>query len=108
MSVQICFYAKKYFRKLVYLTSIYKKGSKKEYTNYPGISVTATIGRMYGRIIRERLEKVINIGEEQSGFTAGRTCVDNIFALRQLIEERKNLVFIHLKKAYDTIPTNIS
>lgn len=96
--------------KLAHLTSIHKKGSKKECKNYRGISVIATVGRLYGRILKERLEDNITIEEEQSGFTAGRSCVDNIFSIKQTIEKLKtrnreiHLIFIDLEKAYDTVP----
>jgi hypothetical protein len=35
--------------KLAYLTSIHKKGLKKDCKNYRGINVSATIGRLYRR-----------------------------------------------------------
>ena len=50
--------------------------------------------------------------EEQSGFRAGRSCIDNIFCLTQMIEKRKvpnrelRLLFIDLTKAYDSVPLN--
>lgn len=96
--------------KLGFLTPIHKKGPRDDCANYRGITVLATIGRLYGRIIRKRIEKEIDIGEEQSGFTAGRSCIDNMFTLKQLIEKRKlvnletHLIFIDLEKAFDTVP----
>jgi hypothetical protein len=57
--------------------------------NYRGISVSATIGRLYGRIIKGRLENEITIGEEQSGLTAGQSCVDNIFMIKEVIEKQR-------------------
>jgi len=98
--------------KIAHLTSIHKKGSKKECSNYRGISVTATVGRLYGRILKTRIENEVEFGEEQSGFTAGRSCTDNIFTLRQVLNKRKtrnletHLIFIDLEKAYDTVPIN--
>lgn len=92
------------------ITPIFKKGDKKCCESYRGISVTSSIGRLYGRIIKSRIEKEWSDLEEQSGFRAGRSCTDNIFCLRNLIEKRyaKNmethLVFIDLRKAYDTVP----
>jgi hypothetical protein len=56
------------------------------------------------------LENEITTGEEQSGFTAGRSCVDNIFMIKQVIEKQRtrnrdtHLIFIDLEKAYDTVP----
>ena len=50
--------------------------------------------------------------EEQSGFRVGRSCVDNIFCITQMIEKKKAtnrqlyLIFIDLTKAYDSVPLN--
>jgi hypothetical protein len=50
--------------------------------------------------------------EEQSGFRAGRSCIDNIFCLTQMIEKKRatnrdlHLLFIDLTKAYDSVPLN--
>lgn len=94
------------------LTSIFKKGDRRQCDNYRGISVIATMGRLYGRVLRDKLEQNIQgkIGEEQAGFTAGRSCIDHIYTIQQLLEKKKaknkpvHLAFIDLKKAYDTVP----
>ncbi|XP_060524515.1 uncharacterized protein LOC132700934 [Cylas formicarius] len=83
--------------------------------NYKGISVISSMGRLYGKLVKAKLEIEIKgkIGEEQTGFTAGRSCIDHIYSLQQMIEKKmaKNravhLAFIDLKKAYDTIPRGI-
>lgn len=98
--------------KEAYISSIHKKGNKLECSNYRGISVTSTMSRLYGRIIRDLIEQeyMNKEEEEQSGFRAGRTCTDNIFCLKQVIEKRSavsqetHLMFIDLQKAYDTVP----
>lgn len=95
---------------LAYISSIYKKGDKKVCGNYRGISVTSSIGRLYGRILKKRIEAEYQEIEEQNGFRAGRSCMDNIFTLQQIIEKRvarnlsTHIVFIDLEKAYDNIP----
>lgn len=60
--------------KVAYITSIHKKGSKKNPNNYRGISVTSTMSRLYGRILRDLIEEEYSSleEEEQSGFRAGR------------------------------------
>lgn len=98
--------------KVAYISSIYKKGDKKKCNNYRGISVTSTMSRLYGRILRDLIENDIkeNEEEEQSGFRAGRSCTDNIFCLKQIIEKRTarnietHITFVDLQKAYDTVP----
>lgn len=93
--------------------SIYKKGKKNVCENYRGITITSAIGRLYGRIIAKRIEKEIKTPEEQSGFTAGKSCTDNIFILQQLAEKKvmrgreAHLVFIDIKKAYDNVPLKL-
>lgn len=98
--------------KEAYISSIHKKGDKTNCNNYRGISVTSTMSRLYGRILRNLIEDDFrqNEEEEQSGFRAGRSCTDNVFCLKQIIEKRaaKNIethiTFVDLQKAYDTVP----
>ena len=48
--------------------------------------------------------------EEQAGFRAGRSTIDHLFCVTQLIEKRMavvqelDLVFVDLKKTYDSVP----
>jgi len=96
------------------VTSIHKKGDKRKCENFRGISVTSTFSRIYGRILAKLVElehKNMEM-EEQAGFRAGRSCIDNIFCIIQIIEKKKatnrelHLLFIGLTKAYDSIPLN--
>lgn len=98
--------------KVAYISSIHKKGNKRDCNNYRGISVTSTMSRLYGRILRDLIEDDFkdHEEEEQSGFRAGRSCNDNVFCLKQIIEKRAarnmetHLAFVDLHKAYDTVP----
>jgi len=60
--------------------------------------------------LRGRLELEMEAMEEQSGFCAGRSCIDNIFCLKQIIEKRISvgreihIVFVDLRKAFDSVP----
>lgn len=38
------------------ISSLFKKGSRTEYENYWRISVFSSIGRLYGRILKNRIE----------------------------------------------------
>ena len=48
--------------------------------------------------------------EEQAGFRAGRSTVDHVFCLKQLIEKKMSVdqplhsLFVDLEKAYDSVP----
>ena len=47
---------------------------------------------------------------EQNGFRPGRSCIDNIFTLKQLVEKRMergmdlHVTFLDLRKAFDSVP----
>ena len=53
--------------RVAYISSTHKKGSKKDCSNYRGISVTS----VYGKILRELIEEENKDEEEQSGFRTG-------------------------------------
>ncbi len=68
------------------IVPMYKgKGSRSECSSYSLLSVP---GKVYGKILTEtdgsNREKV---NEEQGGFRKGRGCVDQIFAMKRLVEE---------------------
>ena len=68
--------------------------------------------QFYGKIIKHFLEQEFSQieTEEQAGFRAGRSTVDHIFCLRQLVEKKMavnqplHLLFVDLEKAYDRLP----
>lgn len=101
--------------KISYLTTIFKKGDKTVCDNYRGIAVTNTLSRIYGRIIKTRMEKEYQDmeAEEQAGFRVGRSTIDHLFTITQVIEKKTaydqelHLLFVDLKKAYDSIPLNM-
>ena len=71
--------------KVAYISSIHKKGSKKDCSNYRGTSVTS---RLYGKILTDLIEKE-NKEEEQSECRTGRSWTDNIFCMKQFIEKKE-------------------
>jgi len=96
--------------KVAYISSIHNKGSKEDCSNYRGISVTRVMSRLYGKVLRDLIEEENKDEEEQSGFRTGRSCTDNIFCMKQIIEKRNatnqetHLLFVDLTKVYDSIP----
>ena len=94
------------------MTPLYKgKGKRDEYKNHRGISLLSIPGKVYGRVVIEKVMKVTEhkICEEQAGFRKGRGCVDQIFILRLVVEKflAKNkklyVAFMDLEKAYDKV-----
>jgi hypothetical protein len=54
--------------KVAYISSIHKKGSKRDCSNYRGISVTSVMNILYGKILRDLTEDENKDEEEQNGF----------------------------------------
>jgi hypothetical protein len=87
------------------------KGDKLKCENYRGISLLSNVGKVYGRVLIDRVVAVSEerLGEEQGGFRRGRGCVDQIFGLRQIIEKKLEkqkeafVAFLDLEKAYDRV-----
>ena len=97
---------------LAVIVPLYKgKGDVYECGNYRGISLLSVVGKVYGRVlinrIRDKTEGVIS--EVQSGFRRGRGCTDQTFAVREICEKylRKGkdvyFAFLDLEKAYDRV-----
>lgn len=89
-----------------------KKGDLRYCDNWRGISLLDVAGKVFARLIQQRLQTVAEevVPESQCGFRKERGCVDMIFAARQLIEkcyehdESLFILFIDLRKAYDSVP----
>ena len=90
---------------------IHKKGCRAECGNYRGISLLSVLGKVYVRIVSDRVKLLIDelVMDEQGGFRAGRGCIDQVFAVRQVIEKviKKDKVvyaaFVELQKGYDSV-----
>jgi hypothetical protein len=96
------------------LVSIFKnKGDVQSSTNYQGIKLMSHTMKSWKRIIEHCLRGVTNIIENQFGFMPGRSTMEAIFLIRQLMErcmEQKkglHIVFIDLDKAYDKVSRNV-
>ncbi|KAL3275471.1 hypothetical protein HHI36_020231 [Cryptolaemus montrouzieri] len=72
------------------ISPIYKKGSRSTCDNYRGIAFTSSISKIYGKILKIRIEKEYEDmeAEEQAGFRAGRSTVDHLFCITQMIEKK--------------------
>ena len=95
---------------------LYKgKGEVYDCKNSRGISLLSVVGKLYGRVLIERVRRLTEelVGEEQGGFRRGRGCVDQLFVLRQLNEKFMEMgkklywAFMDLEKAYDRVNRDV-
>ena len=97
------------------IVPIYKgKGSREMCGNYRGISLLSIPGKVYGRIVIERVREITEgrISLEQGGFRKGKGCIDQIFSVKMLAEKylakgkKLYAAFMDLEKAYDKVDWN--
>ncbi len=89
-----------------------KKGDLTSCDNWRGIALLDVVGKMVGKIIQTRLQHLgeNELPEEQCGFRKNRSCTDMSFVVRQITEKcyehrrKAYLVFVDLRKAYDSVP----
>ncbi len=95
---------------------LYKgKGNRGECNNYRRLSLLIVPGKIYGGILNERMTKITDesVGDEQEGFRKGRGCIEQIFAVKILVEnylenDRKLFAaFMDLEKAYDRVDRKV-
>jgi hypothetical protein len=94
------------------IITLYKnKGDRSDCNNYRGISLLSIVGKVFARVILNRLQTLADrvYPESQCGFRAERSTIDMIFSIRQLQEKCREqhrplfLAFIDLTKAFDLV-----
>ena len=91
---------------------LYKnKGDRRSCDNHRGISLLSIAGKIFARIIINRLTTHLDstFPESQCGFRSGRGTADMLFAARQIQEKCREqnldlyMVFVDLTKAFDSV-----
>ena len=72
-----------------YILPLHKKGKLDDVNNFRGITLLSTLGKLFSRILNNRLtlwaEEYFVYTEAQAGFRAGMSTVDNVFVLHGII-----------------------
>ncbi|KAA5771122.1 reverse transcriptase family protein, partial [Pseudomonas aeruginosa] len=90
---------------------LHKKGDVLDCQNYRGISLLNTAYKIFANVLFGKLKPFVEprLGEYQCGFRPGRSTIDQIFSLRQILEKTLEFnadtyhLFIDFKAAYDNI-----
>lgn len=93
------------------IIKIPKKGSLSDCNNWRGVTLLSVPSKIFCKVIIQRITKAVDdvLRNEQAGFRKGRRCADQIFTLRNILEQcsewnRQLYVnFIDYEKAFDSI-----
>ena len=88
-----------------------KKGNLKECKNWRGITLLSVVSKILGRILIDRIKGGTDkrLRKEQAGYRTNRSTTDQIFILRNIIEQSSEwqtplyINFIDFEKAFDSI-----
>ena len=88
-----------------------KKGDLRDCSNYRGIMLLSTPGKVLNRILLERMKEVVDpkLRDQQAGFRRNRSCADQIASLRIILEQSLEwnsplyINFIDYEKAFDSV-----
>lgn len=96
------------------LRMLYKKGDKKDSSNYRPIALVNCITTIFTQILTRRLSDWVDfenlLPEHQAGFRKKRSCADHIFTLNAIIQIRLNasrgqlfVLFVDFKSAFPSV-----
>ena len=100
-----------------HIVPIFKSGDTSDPGNYRGITLLSTLGKLFSRVLNNRLiawaEQYEVYIEAQAGFRKGMSTTDNIFVLHGIISNTLNqggtlyCAFVDFKKAFDFVVRDI-
>ena len=90
---------------------LFKGGNRADVGDYRPITLTSCVGKLFERLLLDRLSKLCDalLVEEQGGFRAGRSTLDQIFTLHEIMAHRKEhgqatyMAFLDCRRAYDRV-----
>ena len=100
--------------KISIVTPIFKKGKKKDPTNYQPVSLTSVLCKVMEKLVRasivDHFEQNNLISKDQHGFVKGRSCVTHLLEVMDdwttALEEGSSIdvIYMDFKKAFDSVP----
>jgi hypothetical protein len=93
------------------IVTLPKKGSLSDCNNWRGITLLSVPGKAFCSVLLNRLKDEIDhtLRQEQAWFRSGRSCCEQIFTLRNIIQQSQEfrapllINYIDFKKAFDSI-----
>ena len=97
------------------ITLVHKGGGKprEDIGSYRPIAVVNILAKIFGWVINDKMTRWMEerkvLGEEQGGFRKGRSGLENVLVMKEIIEQKKKLgkelylVFLDIEKAYDRV-----
>jgi hypothetical protein len=96
------------------ITPIYKQGKEKnEPLSHRGISLMSTVAKVFDSILTNRVNHYLEfnglLADEQNGFRKERSCLEHIFSLTTIVNNRTkqglptHTCFIDMAKAFDSV-----
>ena len=88
-----------------------EKGDLRDCSNYRGIMLLSTPGKVLNRVLLERMKEAVDpkLRDQQAGFQRNRSCADQIASLRFIVEQSLEwnsplyINFIDYEKAFDSV-----
>lgn len=97
-----------------WVVPLYKgKGDVQECKNHRGIKLLSHTMKLWERVVEGRLRNQTGVSSGQFGFMPGRSTMEPIFMVRQMMEKyrrqkkKMHIVFVDLEKAYDKVPREV-
>ena len=93
------------------IVKLHKKGDLGNCNNWRGITLLSLTSKIFSHIILQRITTAVDgiLRREQAGFRKGKSCIDHIFVLRQILEQSHEwngslyVVFVDFEKAFDSL-----
>jgi len=94
--------------------SLFEEGKHDNCSNYRGISLLNSGYKIYTKIIAQCFKTISEtiLLEKQNEFRIGRSYIDNVFIIQQIIEKRRefnsetHMAFLDLEKVFDRVNRN--